>query len=324
VLDTDLDAVDLSHLPGLVRKCYSSHNLAKLVIIREMILQDVADISIQEFLKLALASTLRIASKAATGWPYIAPGKRNERALERDAVEAFCAQAQMMYRDICWVRGQVGSSGSPAVCKAILGDAREPYAEINAESIDLAITSPPYLNNYDYADRTRLETYFFGEASTWREITEKIRSKLMMSATTQIRRSLSDGQRLVSRELREASPRIYGELAEKVAVLSQRRLRKGGRKSYDIMVAGYFNDMTKVLREVHQVLKTGCDFILVLGDSAPYSVYIPTDEYLGELSMGLGFSKYRIDILRSRGGKWANNPQRHKVPLREVVLTITK
>jgi hypothetical protein len=63
---------------------------------------------------------------------------------------------------------------------------------------------------------------------------------------------------------------------------------------------------------------------LVLGDSAPYGVHIPTEEYLGLLGIGIGFSSYRVHDLRVRGGKWGHNTQRHKVMLKESILTLTK
>jgi hypothetical protein len=110
----------------------------------------------------------------------------------------------------------------------------------------------------------------------------------------------------------------------KIRSLSNIRLKKGGKKSYDLMVAGYFNDMHKVFKQVYNYLKRGNDFILVLGDSAPYGIHIPTEEYLGELALGIGYSTYNINTLRIRGKKWANNPQRHKVLLRESILQITK
>lgn len=117
---------------------------------------------------------------------------------------------------------------------------------------------------------------------------------------------------------------LYDELKHKIVKLSKFRLEKGGKKSYDCMVAGYFSDMFKVLQHVYSVLKPGSDFILVLGDSAPYSVYIPTHEYLGRFGLAMGFSKMKLEKLRVRGEKWRNNPQRHKVMLTEVILTLTK
>ena len=64
--------------------------------------------------------------------------------------------------------------------------------------------------------------------------------------------------------------------------------------------------------------------MLVLGDSAPYSVHIPTEEIVGRLAVAVGFSTYEIEQLRTRGGKWGHNTQRHKVPLKESILTIAK
>ena len=90
------------------------------------------------------------------------------------------------------------------------------------------------------------------------------------------------------------------------------------------MVAGYFNDMLRVFRETFRVLKSGSAFVVILGDSAPYGVYIPTDEYLGEVGKAIGFAKYEIEELRTRGGKWKNNPQRHDVALKECILTLYK
>ena len=204
----------------------------------------------------------------------------------------------------------------------LLHDARQPYP-LNEASVDLVITSPPYLNNYDYADRTRLELYFLGWAKTWQDIIRQIREKLITSSTTQVRRSESNEEPL-SNELRELATSVYKELKTKITQLSYIRHSKNGRKSYDLMVAGYFNDMLQVLKQVYRVLKPKAPFVLVLGDSAPYGVHIPTDIYLGEIAVSLGFQRYTIQTLRKRGEKWRSNSQRHQVPLKEVLIVLNK
>ncbi len=166
--------------------------------------------------------------------------------------------------------------------------------------------------------------YFWGEAKSWGDITQKVRSRLIMSATTQIARSRYDESQLLSADISAAVPHVAAELESKIGEISRRRLTKGGKKSYDIMVAGYFNDMLKVFRETFRILKPGAHFLLILGDSAPYGVHIPTDVYLGEIGKAIGFSHYNIEDLRVRGGKWKDNPQRHKVLLKESILTLTK
>ena len=124
--------------------------------------------------------------------------------------------------------------------------------------------------------------------------------------------------------IQKVSTNIYTEVADIIQRLSELRLVKGGKKSYDLMVAGYFEDMLKVITGVYTILKPNRKFVLVLGDSAPYGIHVRTDEIIGELAAAVGFSNYEIDVIRKRGGKWPGNPQRHNVPLRESIVTITK
>ena len=144
-----------------------------------------------------------------------------------------------------------------------------------------------------------------------------------MAATTQVRRiEMADIHRMLTVQSLDAD--VHAELQDVVARLGEIRQQKSGKKSYDMMAAGYFEDMSKVIVQVHKALKPGCSFILVLGDSAPYGVHVPTDEVIGRLAMGAGFSHYDIEVIRTRGDKWAGNSQRHKVPLRESIVTVVR
>jgi len=311
-----------NEFPDLVKKCYSQDTLAKLKLIRDLIKLKFADEQhYLDFFNLALTDALRVVSTAGTGWPYIAPTKYAEKK-ERDPLIEYPKLVERMISDLNAVLSCWNNNGSS--CLLIEGDTREKQAEINYDSYDLAITSPPYLNNFDYADRTRLEMYFFGHANTWRDITTQIRDKLLMAATTQVLRSKFEAKKPLSDSIYTVAPEIYNSLNIKIKELSKKRLTKGGKKSYDFMVAGYFNDMYKVIQQVYSYLKHDSDFILVLGDSAPYGIHIPTEEYLAEIALGVGFRDYSIQHLRIRGEKWANNPQRHKVLLKESILCITK
>jgi len=314
--------VEAASLPDLVRKCYSPSNLLTLVAIKNAIRKECTSPVVRDFMNLALTDTLRNASKAATGWPYIAPAKMHQKVAEKPAFNEFGLQVRRMLDDLQFMQSHYSNDG--AATHLILGDARVFHPAIRPQSIDLAVTSPPYLNNYDYADRTRLETYFFEWFTTWAEISENVRDKLIVSATTQIRRNSFGLNGGLSSELRTADQSFFNELVGKVSILAERRKQKGGKKSYDCMVAGYFNDMCKVFKQVCRCLTPGCDFVLVLGDSAPYGVYIPTHEYLARLGLAIGFSSYTVEQLRTRGDKWRANPQRHKVRLNEVILTLTK
>ncbi len=318
-VEQQIEEVDVNSVfPKLVYKCYHPLDLKALYILRELILK-VEDLHVRDFLKLALTETLRGASVAGTGWPYISPRKNDGQKPPKDARNVFQNTVWQMYEDLRTVAGKA----LPCEICNVLGDAREKQ-DLPDNEVKLALTSPPYLNNYDYADRTRLETYFWDLARSWADITRLYRDKLMVAATTQITRSEHDVEAALSLEIGDVAPQVYETIQDAVRRLAMLRLEKGGRKDYDLMTALYFNGILKVLRETYRILKPGGHFCLVLGDSAPYGVHIQTDHLIGELGLGLGFSDFHYHEFRKRGGKWKDNPQRHSVKLREGIVILKK
>ena len=305
--------------PALVYKCFDDVILQQLYALREAVqgLDTIAER--RSFLSLALTATLRDVTSAGAGWPYIAPSKFAQRKVQRDAFETFRKRCALMLADA--QTAQFWPAGTDHIL--VNGDARslDEYAGVGA--IDMILTSPPYLNNYDYADRTRLETYFWGMYDSWGDITRSVRDKLITAATTQIRRMESEAIRDCP-TVRDCAPHLHSELTGIIQELTVRRAFKNGRKDYDLMVAGYFEDMLSVVRGAYTVLKRGQPFILVLGDSAPYGVHVRTDEIVGEIAVSVGFSTFDVEVIRARGDKWAGNSQRHHVPLRESIVTIIK
>ncbi|NWG18303.1 MAG: hypothetical protein HXY41_16895 [Chloroflexi bacterium] len=315
--DSSLEAI----YPELIHKCYTREKLLRLHVCRTAI-EQLSPTPFQDFAKVGLTHLLRAAADVTTGWPYIAPQKAKKASPNHaDITSLLRDQLFRMLTDLQSVRAVTAQTGRAVL---INGDARKRQEAIESQSVNLAFTSPPYLNNYDYADRTRLEMYFWGRAKTWRDITHQVRDRLMMSATTQINRSDYDVAKLLSENLVNNAPLVSAELQPKIQALSKLRLQKGGKKSYDILVAGYFNDMLRVLQETYRILEPGASFVMILGDSAPYGVYIPTHTYLGEIAKTVGFADYKVEHLRKRGDKWKDNPQRHKVPLQESILTLRK
>lgn len=311
-----------TEFPELVLKCYESSTLLDLLFIRNAIAQSNFSEGIKDLFFVGLTSILRQVSTAATGWPYIAPNKQKTTSLNKNAIYEFSRQIKKMVDDIQLTISEAIPSFRDSHHHIYNADSRYTQNLIPSSSIDHVFTSPPYLNNFDYADRTRLELYFWGEAKNWSDISESIRTKLITSATTQISRD--DPRYNLSESLQEFCPDVFDFLKRAVMRLSEIRLTRGGKKSYDHLVSGYFNDMFLIISEVYRVLKPNTKAVLVLGDSAPYGVHIPTDDLIGKIGLGIGFSDYRIDVLRERGGKWKDNPQRHDVLLRESIVTLIK
>jgi len=319
---TDIQTLLEKEFPELVLKCYENNTLLDLLYIRNGIAEGSYSEAIKDFFFVGLTSILRQVSTAATGWPYIAPKKQKTSSLNKNAMSEFSRQIKKMADDIRATIQEANKDHGNYFHNIFNSDSRKTQELIPGSCADHVFTSPPYLNNFDYADRTRLELYFWGEAKSWGDISDNIRTKLITSATTQITRD--DPRYNLSEDLQEACPEVFGFLTKSVSQLSKIRLTRGGKKSYDHLVSGYFNDMFEIISEVYRILKPDTKAVFVLGDSAPYGVHIPTDDLIGKIGLGVGFSDYRIDVLRERGGKWKDNPQRHNVLLRESIVTLVK
>jgi len=267
---------------------------------------------LREFLLLALVGAARDATRSKVDGVYVAPETRKASALP--PATAFRKRIAMMLGDLSITRG-VGSTCDARVCE---GDARA-LDMLKPDRVSLVFTSPPYLNNFDYAEMTRLELYLLGMASSWHEITAKVRSKLLVSSTTQITRAQGSGI--------QPDPRMPGHVQERIAALADqlrsRRRVKAGRKDYDITIVAYFNGMRDALSEMLRVLRPGARAILTVGDSGLYGVHVPTDEILRDIALGLGFSHGNIKVLRQRGYRWVL-PRRETLPLRESHITLWK
>ncbi len=310
------------YFPELILKCYSEDTLKKLYILKSIFQSEKLSQSVFDFFYVVITALLREISSAATGWPYIAPNKIKTTSAEKEVLTEFIKLSYEMLEDITLIKRNSCQNYSQSTHQILNADSRNTQTLFADNSVDHVFTSPPYLNNFDYSDRTRLELYFWGEAKNWKDISDNIRTKLMTSATTQIMRS--DLRYILSDELKKNCPDVANFVLESAYQLEKLRKIKGGKKSYDLMVTGYFNDIYKIIQDVYRVLKHSSKALFVLGDSAPYGVHIPTDKLIGEIGIGIGFDNCQIEILRKRGDKWKANPQRHNVALQESIVILEK
>lgn len=297
--------------PPLIQKCYTEdaiHDLHNLYWAWE----DVNDHDPGSQLAwLAIVSILRMCSYAGTApWQYILPRKAKMKTVP--PYEAFRLQVQRMLSDMTiWQTLGIRHGG-----EVFQGDARS-CLEISDRSIGLIVTSPPYTNNYDYADATRLELTFFGEVKGWGDLHEKARRWLIRSCSQHVSIEKAKLGPLLE-NLSDAS--FSREIADVCERLAQERLTHGGKKDYHLMIAAYFSDMKNVWKSLRRVCADGSEVWFVVGDSAPYGVYVPVDKWLGELAVLAGFKTYEFDKLRDRNVKWKN--RKHRVPLHEGILWV--
>lgn len=281
---TDLSAVD--EYPAIVLKCYDEENLTEIDHLKKALYaySDTADPAYQ-LSWLAFVSMLRASSHAGTAaWQYVLPNKKKTNV--KRAFGAFSRQVHIMYEDM-----KIFQMSESRQCATLLKhDARE-KSPIARNSIDLVITSPPYANNYDYADATRLELSVLGEIRSWGELQSKIRPGLVRSCSQMVSREKKDTYQYLEDPL--LAP-IHDEILDVCRRLDSEKEHHGGKKNYHTMIALYFLDLAKIWRQLRYVCKEGSTICFIIGDSAPYGIYVPVDEWLGMLAVAAGFKEISL------------------------------
>jgi len=298
----------------LVRRSFSASTLQILVGMREAIARAPADWRCH--LKWALLGTLRDAASIRAGWPYQLPGKPRQ-PIVKDARARFRQRIAQMVDDIKAAAIWRGSA------RIVSGDARTPEAWdrlLGGVEPTACLSSPPYLNNFDYADATRLELYFWREIGSWRELTQVVRSGMVAGSTQQT----TVGGATTALKWLASFPdtsRAVRELREELGV--QRRDRPRG-KEYDNLVAMYFADVGQVLVQLHARLAPRSPTAWVVGDSAPYGVYVDTPALLSGLATEIGFEPIDDRVIRRRGVRWTSNGTRHQRALSERLIVLRR
>lgn len=298
--------------PKLIEKCYPIETIHKLEALKEAWFESQDNDVLKELNWFAITSILRITSPVGTAqWQYIQPSKTKGKVF--DVFHAFESKVFEMAKDMQNMQRKFPDASKSEI---YMEDARN-MPSVPDNWADLVITSPPYANNYDYADATRLEMTFWGDIEGWGDLQEKVR-KFLVTACTQHVTSLNEKAEDILESpllmpIRDEIYEVYNELKET-------RLTRGGKKNYHLMIIAYFQDLSKVFLELRRVTRKGCKVCFVVGDSAPYGVYVPVDKWLGELAVSAGFKSFEFEKLRDRNTKWKN--RKHRVPLHEGRLWI--
>lgn len=297
--------------PPLIEKCFPPATLKDLDALNAVWSANKDESPLSELCWLALAGILRACSPVGTAqWQYVLPKK--SKANVGDPFFAFETRIDLMARDMASMQH---ARGNPAA-HLFLDDARQ-CANVPDDWCDLVVTSPPYANNYDYADATRLEMCFFRDIRSWGDLQATVRERLVRACTQHVSRYAEDGRAVLQTE--PLAP-IAGEIVPVCQQLEAERENHGGKKPYHAMIAYYFLDMAQVWRALRRVTRRGATVCFVIGDSAPYGIYVPVDRWLGELAVAAGFESYRFEKLRDRNTKWKN--RKHRVPLHEGRLWV--
>jgi hypothetical protein len=201
-------------------------------------------------------------------WENLAYSYRDfKKALERrrDEMLADCADTQM-------------TQGGAASVQ--LGDSR---GVIPDQNFDLCVTSPPYLNSFDYTDVYRPELFLGGFIRSMEDLTA-LRKKTLRSHV----------QIKWSRPVESNFGQHYDD--------AMSRLKTEGDHLWNIripeMVQAYFEDMSSVFLNLRARAKKSASVWLVVSTSAYAGVEIPVDLILADVACRNGWFLREITVLR--------------------------
>lgn len=287
--------ISISTLPDspliFLGKLFPTNILAQLIGARE----SIANTGLLEdpLAMLVLSKIVERSSHSATDGIYKAPTTKKRALSPSDAMHSIC---KMVHADLHAI-----DEVNLASKARIFGKSSESMTEIMNGTVSVVVTSPPYLNNFDYAEMTRMHLYFWGMASSWSEITDKIRSRLIINTTT----ALKGHKKHLQQQYREEIPcGVIGDLDSLVSRLAERRMQKTGKKEYDMLVYPYFAQMTRVFRECLRVMRPRAPLHIMIADSALYGVHIKVPQILSQILCDIGFNFVQCSLVRTRGHRW--------------------
>lgn len=269
---------------------YSPQVLHKVLIVWDFI-ETVQNTHIRDLLKLAFGSTMVRYSNYSYE-PSL--GRRTSAGKEEikdfPVGEAILAKLYEMKEDIVWFKNALLANANSHT--QVIHDSFFQYRDyIVPESIDLIITSPPYLNNYHYIRNTRPQLYWLEYAQCPEDLKDLEQSNfgkywqtVRAGAPVQLEFSLSNT-----------------DIAERLDALGDANPQKGvyGGRGWANYAASYFNDCHKFALGIKYVLKSGGAALVVIGNSILQGILIPTDQYFGKIAESVGLELVNIEIPRA-------------------------
>jgi hypothetical protein len=175
------------------------------------------------------------------------------------------------------------------------------------DKFSLCITSPPYLNTFDYTDIYRPELF-------WGQFINS------MSGLYDLR--LNTVRSHVQAKWNRPTQKNFGTLYDIAIREILSRKDHLMHKDIPIMIQAYFEDMQSILTTLKSKAKNNAELWLVVSTSAYAGIEIPVDMIIGEIGNKSGWYLKDIGVLRylkKRKSKYSNEINQ----LRESVVIFT-
>ncbi|MDW8214502.1 MAG: hypothetical protein RMJ55_13160 [Roseiflexaceae bacterium] len=239
------------------------------------LINEVANPQIRELMSLALGSILVQVSNYSyepSLGSRVAAGKAN--VLNADVVSILSSRLQAMYHDVIVYRDELMRFNPTPIARVIEGDSRLMPQMVRGSSVDIVITSPPYLNNYHYVRNTRPHLFWLNFVSKPSDLKRLERANF--GKYWQTVRSAEPSK------LQFDLPILRG-IIEEITIKNPQKRVYGG-KGWANYAIEYFNDCYTLCQNLYYALKKKSYAVIVLGNSIIQGVGVPTDLLFGQIS----------------------------------------
>jgi excisionase family DNA binding protein len=278
--------------PGFAtRNRFLSPAVERKVLLLQDFIADIEDGLVRACFEVALASELvgfsnysyepSLGTRAAAGKPDIE---------DAPVVRKLVRKLGQMLEDVKAAQAAFAEAGGCPAAEFYAGDFFEHERVLPDASIDLVVTSPPYLNNYHYVRNSRPQVYWLGLVSSpadLKQIEETSFGKFWQTVRAEA-------------EIPLAFP--MPELEDSLGLLRARNADKGiyGGSGWANYATTYFNDCMRFARILRRVLKPGGRAAVVLGNSILQGVEFKTDQLFGRICEACGLDVKDIHLLRKK------------------------
>lgn len=226
-------------------------------------IDSIKDEDVQDYFKLCMASIIKKVSNAddTSPKPYVSNKIiKVPPTVEKEFTSVFRRYKQMMQELI-----HVKKMGNTVI---IQGDALEFSVP---SGIDLAITSPPYINAFDYGRTMRLENLWLDTLTE-----EMLRKKKSQYVGTEKINTKEEKNELGILEKSDLLKEYYNQIAER----DEKRA---------LIVKKFFEDMENNLRCVYSQMNIGGKYVIVIGNSTIRKVNVESWRVIEEIANKMGF-----------------------------------
>jgi len=277
--------------PLKTRIPFFSNRVERQVLHALAFIRGISDPDIADLFRIAFGAVIvsvsnytyepSLGSRPAAGKPLIE---------EAHVAGVLTRKLRQVRADIAWLQEE-GNRQRPFGTGAVFNEDFFSGSDgLETGSVDLMLTSPPYLNNYHYVRNTRPQLYWL-DFITCPDEQKSLETHNFGKYWQTVRDSPPIPLDFHHENLEHTLERLRATRSDKGAY---------GGPGWANYVASYFNDCYRFLKVLRRVLRRRGVGVIVIGNSIIQGSEIKTETVLGEMAARAGFKLEAVHLLRDK------------------------